>query len=188
MTRHPALSNIELPVARQVPDVLAGSDAGRFGTAPRKLGVRRVAFAAAAAVLLAGGVWYGWNYWTFGQYLVSTDDAYVKTDSTTMAPKVSGYHHEVLVGDNDLVKAGQILAQIDDRDFKVALDQTDADVAAAQSAIASKRAQLENQEAASVRNGQRVEIAVGMNSGGSCHVRSGNADFKFRASDLWQRI
>jgi membrane fusion protein, multidrug efflux system len=147
MTRHPALSNIELPVARQVPDVLAGSDADRSGPAPRRFSVRRVAFAAAAAVLLAGGAWYGWNYWTFGQYLVSTDDAYVKADSTTVAPKVSGYLHEVLVGDNELVKAGQILARIDDRDFKVALHQAEADVAAAQSAIASKQAQLEIQEA-----------------------------------------
>jgi membrane fusion protein (multidrug efflux system) len=106
-----------------------------------------VAFAAAAAVMLAGGAWYGWNYWTFGQYLVSTDDAYVKADSTTVAPKVSGYLHEVLVNDNELVKAGQILARIDDRDFKMALDQAEADVAAAQSAIANNQAQLEIQEA-----------------------------------------
>jgi membrane fusion protein (multidrug efflux system) len=64
-----------------------------------------------------------------------------------VAPKVSGYLHEVVVGDNELVKAGQILARIDDRDFKVALDQAAADVAAARSAIASKQAQLEIQEA-----------------------------------------
>jgi membrane fusion protein (multidrug efflux system) len=147
MTRHPAVSNIELPVARQVPGALAGSDADRFGPAPRRFNARRVAFAAAAAVLLAGGAWYGWNYWTYGQYLVSTDDAYVRSDSTTVAPKVSGYLHEVVVGDNELVKVGQILARIDDRDFKVALDQAAADVAAARSAIASKQAQLEIQEA-----------------------------------------
>jgi membrane fusion protein (multidrug efflux system) len=147
MTRHPAVSNIELPVARQVPGALAGSDADRFGPAPRRFSVRRAAFAAAAAVLLAGGAWYGWNYWSVGQYLVSTDDAYVKADNTTVAPKVSGYLHEVLVEDNQKVKAGQLLARIDERDFKVALDQAGADVAAAQSAIASKQAQLEIQQA-----------------------------------------
>ncbi len=45
----------------------------------------------AAIAVLAGAAWYGWDYWTVGQYLVSTDDAYVKADSTTIAPKVTGY-------------------------------------------------------------------------------------------------
>ncbi len=53
----------------------------------------------------------------------------------------------MLVGDNQRVKAGQVLARIDDRDFKVALDQAKADVAAAQAAVASKQAQLEVQQA-----------------------------------------
>ncbi len=103
--------------------------------------------AGAAVAALAGAAWYGWDYWTVGQYLVSTDDAYVKADNTTIAPKVSGYLHEVLVGDNERVKAGQVLARIDERDFKVALDQAKADVAAAQAAIASKQAQLDVQQA-----------------------------------------
>ena len=47
--------------------------------------------AGAAVAVLAGAAWYGWDYWTVGQYLVSTDDAYVKADNTTIAPKVSGY-------------------------------------------------------------------------------------------------
>jgi membrane fusion protein, multidrug efflux system len=97
--------------------------------------------------VLAGAAWYGWDYWTVGQYLVSTDDAYVKADNTTVAPKISGYLHEVLVGDNERVKAGQVLARIDQRDFRVALDQAKADVAAAHAAIASKQAQLGVQQA-----------------------------------------
>ena len=47
--------------------------------------------AGAAVALLAGAAWYGWDYWTVGRFLVSTDDAYVKADNTTIAPKVSGY-------------------------------------------------------------------------------------------------
>jgi membrane fusion protein, multidrug efflux system len=109
--------------------------------------LRRLLMAGTAVALLAGAVWYGWDYWTVGRYLVSTDDAYVKADNTTIAPKVSGYLSEVLVGDNQRVKAGQVLARIDDRDFKVALDQAKADVAAAQAAVASKQAQLEVQQA-----------------------------------------
>jgi membrane fusion protein, multidrug efflux system len=109
--------------------------------------IRRTLVAGAAAALLATASWYGWDYWTVGRFLVSTDDAYVKADNTTIAPKVSGYLNQVLVGDNQHVKAGQVLARIDDRDFKVALDQAKADVAAAQAAVESKRAQLDVQQA-----------------------------------------
>jgi membrane fusion protein (multidrug efflux system) len=154
MTLQPASFKIDhpLPVGSPGTEVLPGaptgkvSDTGQFGPGPRKFNFRRLVFAGAAAALLAGAAWYGWDYWTVGQYLVSTDDAYVKADSTTVAPKVSGYLREVLVGDNEPVKAGQVLARIDERDFKVALEQAGADVAAAQAAIDSKQAQLEMQQ------------------------------------------
>jgi membrane fusion protein, multidrug efflux system len=109
--------------------------------------LRRVAFAGLAVAALSGAAWYGWDYWTVGRFLVSTDDAYVKADNTTIAPKVSGYLSAVLVGDNERVKAGQVLARIDERDFKVALNQAKADVEAAKAAVASKRAQLDVQQA-----------------------------------------
>jgi membrane fusion protein (multidrug efflux system) len=115
--------------------------------AKRRLNVRKLLLTGAAIAALAGAAWYGLDYWTVGQYLVSTDDAYVQADNTTVAPKVSGYLHQVLVRDNEGVKAGQVLARIDDRDFKVALDQAKADVAAAAATIASKQAQLDVQQA-----------------------------------------
>jgi membrane fusion protein, multidrug efflux system len=113
----------------------------------RKLNLRKLLLAGAAAAALAGASWYGYDYWTVGRFLVSTDDAYVKADSTTIAPKVSGYLDRVLIGDNEHVKAGQVLARIDDRDFKVALDQARADVRAANATISSKEAQLDVQQA-----------------------------------------
>jgi len=115
--------------------------------AAKKLNLRKLLLTGAAIAVLAGAVWYGWNYWTVGQYLVSTDDAYVKADSTTIAPKATGYLLHVLVKDNERVTTGQVLARIDDRDFKVALEQAKADVAAARAAIASKQAQLDVQQA-----------------------------------------
>ncbi|MEW6644970.1 MAG: HlyD family secretion protein [Pseudomonadota bacterium] len=117
------------------------------GPTGRQKGLRHLLMASAAAVLVAGAGWYGWDYWTVGRYLVSTDDAYVKADNTTVAPKVSGYLSNVLVGDNEPVAAGQVLARIDDRDYRAALDQARADVAAADAAVASKQAQLEVQQA-----------------------------------------
>jgi len=109
--------------------------------------VRRTVITGAAVALLATASWYGWDYWSVGRFLVSTDDAYVKADNTTVAPKISGYLDLVPVGDNQQVKAGDVLARIDDRDFKVALDQAKADVAAADAAVESKRAQLDVQHA-----------------------------------------
>jgi membrane fusion protein (multidrug efflux system) len=119
---------------------------------------RRILMATAAVVLLAGAVWGGDYYWTVGRFLVSTDDAYVKADNTTIAPKVSGYLTEVLVGDNERIKAGQVLARIDDRDFKVALDQSKADVAAAEAAINSKKAQLDVQQAVIAAAKATIEV------------------------------
>jgi membrane fusion protein (multidrug efflux system) len=122
--------------------------------------IRRILMASTAVALLAGAAWYGWDYWTVGRYLVSTDDAYVKADNTTIAPKVSGYLSEVLVGDNEHVRAGQILTRIDDRDFKAALDQAKADVAAAKAAVTSKQAQLDVQQAVIAAAKATIEVDI----------------------------
>jgi membrane fusion protein (multidrug efflux system) len=144
-------ATIPVPVAREpLPDIRnkdSRSEPALSGFALKNLSFRKLLLTGAALVVLAGAVNYGWDYWTVGQYLVSTDDAYVKADSTTVAPKISGYLREVLVGDNERVKAGQVLARVDERDFRVALDQARSDVAAANAAIASKQAQLEVQQA-----------------------------------------
>jgi membrane fusion protein (multidrug efflux system) len=136
------------PPANFQPDLRsAPASANTTAPAARRFNLRKLLMTGAALAVLAGGAWYGWDYWTVGQYLVSTDDAYVKADSTTIAPKVTGYLAQVLVGDNERVKAGQVLARIDARDFKVALDQAKADVSAAKAALASKQAQLDVQQA-----------------------------------------
>ena len=122
--------------------------------------LRRLLLAGAAVAALSGAVWYGWDYWTVGRFQVSTDDAYVKADNTTIAPKVSGYLSAVLVGDNEHVKAGQVLARIDERDFVVALDQAKADVAAAQATVTSKQAQLDVQQAVITAAKATIEVDI----------------------------
>ncbi|TBC77410.1 HlyD family secretion protein [Rhizobium ruizarguesonis] len=116
---------------------------------PRKTSRRIVKRAVIAAVLLAGVAFagdFGYRYWTVGRFIESTDDAYVKADYTTVAPKVAGYISQVLVNDNDAVKAGQVLARIDDRDFQAALSQAKADVKAAEAAITNIDAQISLQQ------------------------------------------
>ena len=104
-------------------------------TSPRRRIVKRAALGLGllAATALAGD--FGYDYWTVGRFMVSTDDAYVQADYTTVAPKVSGYIADVLVQDNERVKAGQVLAHIDDRDFRAAEAQAKAGVDAAEAAI-----------------------------------------------------
>ena len=113
----------------------------------RRFSVRRLLLAGAAIVALAGTADYGWHYWTAGRFEVSTDDAYVQADSTTIAPKVGGYLRDVFVRDNQPVKAGQVLAKIDDRDYVAALAQARADVIAAQADIDDIKATIEHQQA-----------------------------------------
>jgi membrane fusion protein, multidrug efflux system len=110
--------------------------------------LRRLLLIGVSVLALAGAGHYGWDYWTVGRFQVSTDDAYVKADSTTIAPKVSGYIASVLVGDNEPAKAGQVLAKIDDRDFRVSLEQANADLAAAKAAVATKLAAITAQQSA----------------------------------------
>ncbi|MFT4118431.1 HlyD family secretion protein [Bradyrhizobium sp.] len=118
----------------------------KIGLRPSRQAIKRAALGLALALGVAVAGDFGYSYLTTGRYLESTDDAYVKADSTIIAPKVSGYIAQVLVGDNEKVRAGQALAKIDDRDFKAALDQARADVAAADASVRNIDAQLELQQ------------------------------------------
>ena len=138
--------------------------------APRGRIVKRAVLGAAllAATALAGD--FGYDYWTTGRFMQSTDDAYVQADYTTVAPKVSGYIADVLVQDNEPVKAGQVLAHIDDRDFRAAQAQAKAGVEAAAAAISNIEAELALQQ--SVIEQARAQIGASQ------------ASLKFNRSDV----
>ncbi|MBR0751891.1 HlyD family secretion protein [Bradyrhizobium jicamae] len=118
----------------------------KIGLRPSRKSIQRAALALAVALGVAAAGDFGYSYLTTGRYLESTDDAYVKADSTIIAPKVSGYIARVLVGDNEPVKAGQVLARIDDRDFRAALGQAKADVDASEAAVRNLDAQIALQQ------------------------------------------
>jgi membrane fusion protein (multidrug efflux system) len=126
---------------------------------PSRQAIQRAALALAVALGIAGATDFGHYYLTTGRYLETTDDAYVKADSTIIAPKVSGYIAEVLVSDNEPVKAGQVLARIDDRDFNTALNQAKADVAASDAAVRNLNAQIELQEPLIQQQAAEVDAA-----------------------------
>jgi membrane fusion protein (multidrug efflux system) len=135
--------------AAETPHSRLGDHAGhpaRGRTGVRKYATRLAIGVAVIAVLGLGAV-AGVNYWTAGRFIETTDDAYVQADSTIVAPRVSGYIRDLLVTDNQHVRAGQTLARIDERDLRNALDDAKASLAAANATVASLDAQLAAQGA-----------------------------------------
>ena len=89
---------------------------------PRKSRRGRFVLAAIVLAALAGGAYYGHEWWINGRFMVSTDDAYIGGDISYIAPKVTGYVNTVNIKANQYVKAGDVLATLDDGDYKIALD------------------------------------------------------------------
>lgn len=75
-------------------------------------------------VLIILGLWY----WTHSERYQNTDNAYVVADQVSVAPQVSGRVTDVPVSQNDRVKPGQVLLQIDPAPFQLALDQANANL------------------------------------------------------------
>src|SRR5579859_6979150 len=131
-------------------DTTSASDV--IGSAPAAAGaakrfrLKRAALVVGALAGLAVAADYGVDYWKIGRFLVETDDAYVDADSSTIAPKVSGYIAKVLVDDNKIVKAGTVLATIDDRDLQTALAEATAARRTAEMQITNIDAQLHRQQ------------------------------------------
>ncbi|UCZ84362.1 HlyD family secretion protein [Pseudomonas sp. L5B5] len=87
-------------------------------------------------------------YWWFnGRFLVETDDAYLRADIVTVAPRVAGYLTRVEVRDNQLLKAGDLLARIDDSDYLARVEQAEAMLAEARAEQRTGQARLANLEA-----------------------------------------
>jgi membrane fusion protein (multidrug efflux system) len=98
------------------------------------------------AVLLGGFLaWYvagHWSRWTGGARFETTDDANMAGDLTPLSSKVSGYVARVLVNDYQIVHRGDLIAEIDDADYRAQLAQAQANLAAARANLAN----LENQK------------------------------------------
>jgi membrane fusion protein, multidrug efflux system len=127
------------------PSAKSDAPAGAPAPAKRRSKLRPILMASAGLLVIGAAGWYGYDYWTVGRFHVSTDDAYVQADTVSIAPRVSGYLVEAPAQDNETVKAGQVLARIDDRDYRVALDEAKANVLAAQALIDSQQGAVETQ-------------------------------------------
>jgi membrane fusion protein (multidrug efflux system) len=117
------------------------SDDAAFGgakSASRRLGLsvnKRTLIAAAAAIAIIAGGAFGTEWWLNGRYMISTDDAYVRAHNTTLASKISGYVASIPIEDNATIRAGDVIATIDDGDYKLAADAAREKVATQQATV-----------------------------------------------------
>jgi membrane fusion protein, multidrug efflux system len=101
----------------------------------------------------------GYFYWDYARRFESTDDAFVAARQFPIAPKVPGYITAVPVTDNQHVEASDVIARIDDRDYRVALEQADAQVSVDQANIENIDAQITAQQAQIAVSQAQVEQA-----------------------------
>lgn len=109
-----------------------------------------------SVALLAACV-LGMRWWTTGRFMIETDDAYVRADVVTIAPRVAGDIVAVTVADNQRVRAGDVLARIDDRDYRMRVEQAEGAVASAKADIEAQQARIATLDAQSAQQQSMIE-------------------------------
>ena len=132
---------------------------------------RKLVLMGLVALLALAAASYAVHYVLVGRFYVSTDDAYVRANNTTLGARVSGHIAAILAADNVVVRAGEVILRIDDGDYRIAaeaarsriatqqatIDRIGRQVAAMESAAEQSRAQLASSEASLKRAGLDFE-------------------------------
>jgi len=109
--------------------------------------VRLALLVGAIVILVAGILWYV-DYERRGKYMQSTDNAYVSADSVVVAPRIAGYAERVLVTENQTVRQGQPLVELDPREYRAQTQQITSQIEAAIATAETTRSQIAEQQAA----------------------------------------
>ena len=126
---------------------------------PRHKRMKWVAMMMAAIVVIAAIV-AGAEWWRVARHFESTDDAFIGARQYSIAAKVSGYVLDVPVTDNQVVEVGAPLVRIDDRDYQVALRQSQAQLKEAESSLASSVATIDAQNAQIEQAQAQIKVAT----------------------------
>jgi membrane fusion protein (multidrug efflux system) len=119
------------PMAQETASTAPAPVDARPAQAAGQSSVRRfVAIGAAVAIAGAGAI-----YWTHSRHFEATDDAQIDGTISNVSPRISGHVMSVYVVENQSVKQGDVLADIDPTDLQIALDQARAQVAVAQAQL-----------------------------------------------------
>ena len=107
------------------------------------------------ATLLLVAITTRWTSWSGGRPEQETDDAYVQADMTPLSTRISGMVRKMKVEDFESVKAGQVLVEIDDEDYRSIVEE-------AKAALAASQAALENNQAAKRVQEVKIQSAEAM--------------------------
>ncbi len=129
---------------------------------PPKRKRRRIVLPLILLAGLGGGGYEGYKWFVEGRFIVSTDDAYVKADMSTIAAKVPGYIATVPIVENAKVVKDQVLATIDDGDYRNAVD--------------AAKARIETQNATIERLGRQVDAQAAAVDQAKAMLQSARAD------------
>jgi membrane fusion protein (multidrug efflux system) len=146
----------------EVPDrpVIAKPSAPEVVAAPAaKAGKRKTIFFGAIAVLALAAASYGVHWFVVGRFHVSTDDAYVRANNTTLGARVAGHIAAILPRDNKLVHAGDIVFKIDDGDYRIAAEAARTRIATQQATIDRLGRQVVAQESAAEQSKAQLASA-----------------------------
>jgi membrane fusion protein, multidrug efflux system len=109
--------------------------AGVAEAAAAKPGKRKFIMIGALGLLALAAIGYGVHFVLVGRFYVSTDDAYVRANNSTLGARVSGHVAAILPRDNSIVRAGDVIFRIDDGDYRIAVDGARSKIATQQATI-----------------------------------------------------
>jgi membrane fusion protein (multidrug efflux system) len=130
----PGNPSIDIP-AIDKPAAAPAAPAAAAASAAPKSGKRKLVLIGIGTLLALAAASYGVHYVLVGRFFVSTDDAYVRANNTTLGARVSGHIAAILPGDNTVVRAGDVIFRIDDGDYRIAVDAARTRIATQQATI-----------------------------------------------------
>jgi membrane fusion protein (multidrug efflux system) len=132
-----------------------------------KSGKRKLVLMGVGLLLALAAASYGVHYFLVGRFFVSTDDAYVRANNTTLGARVSGHIAAVLPADNVVVRTGDVIFRIDDGDYRIAVDAARTRIATQQATIDRIGRQVTALESAVEQaNAQLVSADAGLKRAG----------------------
>ena len=131
------------------------------------------------AVLLFVAIIGRWSLWFSGRAEQTTDDAYVQADMTPLSTRISGMVRKMKVEDFESVKAGQVLVEIDDEDYRSIVEE-------AKAALAASQAALEDNQAAKRVQQVKIQSAEAMVAEAEAAVRTAQAGIASTQPDVEQ--
>jgi membrane fusion protein (multidrug efflux system) len=133
-------SSSDSSAEHQQPPSKSGKDNQRRNVKPFYKRPVLIAGLVAVVLLIAIG---GVAWWLYARQFESTDDAFIDGNTVELAPKIAGYVSKLLVDDNQLVHTGDLLLEIDPRDYEVALADAQAAEASAEGAVTQAKARVD---------------------------------------------